>query len=85
MISHDIPDTPPTWYKPQPNSPYNVYDPDTIKDIQRTLSCPETGELDPTTVNHIKGLQFAMSLPATGRIDEATAIAIQRLRDRYAF
>lgn len=82
-LSHDIPDSPPTWYKPQPNSPYNVYDSSTIKDIQRTLSCPESGELDTTTVNHIKGLQFAMSLPATGRIDEATAIAIQRLRSRY--
>jgi len=83
-LSHDIPDAVPAWYKQQPNSPFNVYDSETIKDIQRTLSCPETGELDATTVNHIKGLQYAMSIPATGRIDEATAISIQRLRDRYA-
>ncbi len=83
-LSHDIPDTVPSWYKPQPNSPFNVYDADTIRDVQRTLSCPETGELDATTVNHIKGLQFAMGIPATGRISTETAIAIQRLRDRYA-
>lgn len=74
----------PDWYIPQPNSPFQVYDADTIRDIQRTLSCPETGEMDATTVNHIKGLQFAMSIPATGRVDKGTAIAIQRLRDRYA-
>lgn len=83
-LSHDIPDSVPSWYVPQPNSPFNVYNSDTIKDIQRTLSCPETGELDATTVNHIKGLQYAMSIPASGRVDEATAVAIQRLRDRYA-
>lgn len=84
MISHDIPDSTPGWYKPQPRSPFQVYDPDTIKDLQRTLQCAETGEMDTATVNHIKGLQFATSLPATGVIDEATAVAIQRLRDRYA-
>lgn len=82
-LSHDIPDVVPGWYVPQPNSPFQVYKADTIIDIQRTLACPETGEFDATTVNHIKGLQFAMGIPATGRVDEATAIAIQRLRDRY--
>jgi peptidoglycan hydrolase-like protein with peptidoglycan-binding domain len=61
-----------------------VYPPATIKDIQRTLSCPESGEMDEVTVNHIKGLQYAMGMPGTGRIDEQTAQAIQRLRDRYA-
>lgn len=74
----------PDWYKPQPLSPYLVYSAATIKDIQRTLSCPESGEMDETTVNHIKGLQYAMGMPGTGRIDELTAQAIQRLRDRYA-
>jgi hypothetical protein len=83
-LSHDIPDSTPAWYRPQPNSPYQVYDKTTIQDIQRTLSCPESGEMDDVTVNHIKGLQYAMSIPATGRIDKATAISIQRLRDRYA-
>ena len=82
-LSHDMPDTVPSWYVEQSKSPWQVYDSETIKDIQRTLSCPETGELDATTVNHIKGLQYAMSIPATGRIDVATAISIQRLRDRY--
>jgi hypothetical protein len=82
-LSHDIPDTAPGWYKPQPNSPFQVYDADTIRDIQRTLSCPETGEFDDATINHIKGLQFAMSLPATGRVDEQTAVAIERLRTRW--
>lgn len=74
----------PGWYKPQPASPHQVYDVDTIRDIQRTLACPETGEWDVNTVNHIKGLQYAMRVPATGRLDEATAIQIQRMRDRYA-
>lgn len=73
----------PSWYRPQPHSPYQVYGEDVIRDIQRTLSCPETGEMDATTVNHIKGLQYAMGAPGSGRIDEKTAAAIQRLRDRY--
>ena len=73
----------PSWYKPQPQSPYQVYKPDVIRDIQRTLSCPETGELDSTTVNHIKGLQYAMGIPGTGRIDVRTAEGIEVLRSRY--
>lgn len=73
----------PDWYKPQPFSPHQVYDADTIRDIQRTLSCPESGEMDSVTVNHIKGLQYAMGVPATGRIDERTAIQIQQMRSRY--
>jgi hypothetical protein len=73
----------PEWYKPQPLSPHQVYDGETIKDIQRTLSCPETGEMDETTVNHIKGLQYAIGAAATGRIDSQTAEGIQRMRDRY--
>lgn len=83
-LSHDIPDVTPSWYRQQPNSPWCVYNASTIRDIQRTLSCPESGEMDDTTVNHIKGLQYAMGIPATGTIDRETAISIQRLRDRYA-
>jgi hypothetical protein len=82
-LSHDIPDTVPSWYKQQPHAPGCVYSADTIKDIQRTLSCPETGEMDIGTVNHIRGLQYAMGSQATGVIDRETAICIQRLRDRY--
>lgn len=74
----------PSWYRPQPRSPRQVYDSETIRDIQRTLSCPETGEMDSTTVNHIKGLQYAAGLPGTGVIDEATAVMIQGMRERYA-
>lgn len=74
----------PDWYKPQPLSPRQVYDSETIRDIQRTLSCPETGEMDATTVNHIKGLQYALNLPGSGVIDERTAVAIQGMRDRHA-
>lgn len=73
----------PDWYKPQPRSPHLVYGADTIRDIQRTLSCPETGEMDATTVNHIKGLQYALGLPGSGVIDERTAQGIQALRDRH--
>lgn len=73
----------PSWYKHQPHSPHQVYNAETIKDIQRTLSCPETGEMDDSTVNHIKGLQYALLLPATGVIDEMTAKGIQGLRDRH--
>jgi len=76
--------TAPSWYKHQPPSPYQVYNPEVIKDIQRTLSCPETGEMDTTTVNHIKGLQYAMGIPGTGRIDARTAEGIETLRTRYA-
>lgn len=74
----------PDWYKPQPNSPWLVYKEDVIRDIQRTLSCPETGEMDENTINHIKGLQFAMNVPASGVITAETAVAIQKLRNRYA-
>ncbi len=82
-LSHDIPDPTPAWYKPQHRSPALVYGPETIKDVQRTLSCVETGVMDDTTVNHIKGLQYMMNVPATGIITLETAKAIQRLRDRY--
>ena len=74
----------PSWYRPQPDSPYQVYSADVIRDIQRTLSCPETGEMDATTINHIKGLQYAMGIPGTGKIDERTAEQIQGMRNRYA-
>ena len=74
----------PSWYKPQPHSPCQVYNAEVIQDIQRTLSCPCSGEMDETTVNHIKGLQYALLLPATGVIDEKTAAGIQGLRDRFA-
>lgn len=73
----------PSWYRQQPHSPYQVYDAETIRDIQRTLSCPESGEMDERTINHIKGLQYALGMPGTGHIDEPTALGIQRLRDRY--
>lgn len=82
-LSHDIPDTTPGWYKPQPNSPYSVYDADTVRDIQRTLSVAETGSMDENTINHIKGLQYALGITATGTVTLETAQAIQRLRDRY--
>lgn len=74
----------PDWYKPQPSSPFQVYSEEVIRDIQRTLSCPETGEMDSNTVNHIKGLQYAFGVQGTGVIDAQTAIHIQELRDRYA-
>ena len=60
-----------------------MYDIDTIKDIQRTLLCPESGVMDDNTIVHIKGLQYTMGIAATGRVDRQTAIQIQRLRDRY--
>jgi hypothetical protein len=82
-LSHDIPDTVPAWYKQQPYSPHLVYDSSTVRDIQRTLSVPETGLMDENTVNHIKGLQYALGIPATGTITLETAQAIQRLRDRF--
>lgn len=82
-MEHDPQELTPGWYKPQPRSPYQVYAPDVIKDIQRTLQVPETGEMDSTTVNHIKGLQHVLDLSPTGIVDEPTAIQIERLRNRY--
>lgn len=73
----------PSWYRAQPDSPFQVYTAETIRDIQRTLLVPETGEMDMNTINHIKGLQCAMGAPVTGRIDQDTATAIERLRSRY--
>jgi len=83
MTAHDLPDLRPTWFKPQPMAPVQVYKPDVIKDIQRTLSVPETGEMDKPTVSHIRGLQHLFGLDATGVIDLETAIEIERLRNRY--
>lgn len=74
----------PGWYRYQPFSPHQVYSEAVIQDIQRTLSVPETGKMDESTVNHIKGLQYALGIPGTGRIDEDTATGIQGMRDRYA-
>lgn len=82
-LSHDLPDVTPHWYRPQPASPAGVYDADTIRDIQRTLSVAETGLMDDSTISHIKGLQHAMGITATGHIDLSTAIQIERLRRRY--
>jgi hypothetical protein len=82
-MEHDPQDVTPGWYKAQPRSPAQVYRPDVIKDIQRTLQVPETGEMDSATVNHIKGLQHVLDLRPTGIIDEQTAIQIERLRNRY--
>lgn len=73
----------PGWYKQQPLSPAMVYGPEVIRDIQRTLSVPETGEMDERTVSHIRGLQHASNVRATGVIDLDTAVQIERLRDRY--
>ena len=74
----------PEWYRYQPFSPHQVYSEAVIRDIQRTLSVPESGRMDEATISHVKGLQYALGIPGTGRIDEATATGIQQLRDRYA-
>jgi len=84
-MEHDQQDTIPSWYKPQPRSPHQVYTSDVIRDIQRTLAVPQTGEWDKGTTDHLKGLQHLFGLTPTGVIDEATAIQIERLRNRYAF
>lgn len=83
-MEHDPQELAPAWFRPQPRSPYQVYKSDTVRDIQRTLSVRETGEMDDDTVNHIKGLQHLFGLKPTGVIDLATAIQIERLRNRYA-
>lgn len=83
-MEHDQQEVVPTWYRPQPRSPFQVYGSDTIKNVQRTLAVRETGEMDDNTVTHIKGLQSLFGLQPTGVIDEATAIQIERLRNRYA-
>lgn len=83
MTAHDLPDVVPSWYKEQPRSPLPVYKDEVIRDIQRTLSVPETGVWDALTVSHVKGLQQVLELPPTGVIDKATAVQIERLRNRY--
>lgn len=84
MTAHDQQDLTPVWYRPQPPSPVTVYDIGAIKDVQRTLMCPETGVWDDSTVSHVKGLQQLFGINPTGVIDLATAIQIERLRQRYA-
>ena len=83
-MEHDPQDVTPSWYRPQPRSPHQVYNAETIRDIQRTLSVPETGEWDTNTVSHLRGLQHLFGLDPTGVIDEKTAVQIERLRNRYA-
>lgn len=84
MTAHDRQDQKPSWFRPQPMSPAVVYDADTIRDLQRTLQVPQTGEMDDRTVSHIMGLQHVFGIPPTGVIDLATAIQIERIRNRYA-
>lgn len=81
---HDQEDITPSWYKPQPPSPISVYGADIIKNVQRTLMCPETGVWDVSTISHLKGLQNLFGIEPTGIIDLQTAIQIERLRSRYA-
>lgn len=82
-LGHDVQDETPSWYKPQPPGPYQVYNQKVITDIQRTLSVPESGVWDAALTTHIKGLQQLFGLRPTGIIDKATAIQIERLRNRY--
>jgi len=84
MSSHDQDDVVPEWYEQNVHSPFNRYDPDVVKDIQRTLMCPETGVWDDSTVVHLRGLQALFGIPQTGRMDAQSAIQIERLRNRYA-
>lgn len=84
MSSHDRDDSVPAWYEQNVRSPFNRYDPEVVRDVQRTLMCPETGEWDEATVVHLRGLQALFGIPQTGRMDERTAIQIERLRNRYA-
>lgn len=83
MTEHDQQEITPSWYKPQPNSPVQVYSESVIRDIQRTLSVPETGEMDSRTVSHIRGMQQLLDIIPTGVICKQTAIQIERLRNRY--
>ena len=84
MSAHDQEDHVPDWYEQNVRSPFNRYDVEVVKDIQRTLMCPETGVWDDATVVHLRGLQALFGLPQTGRMDEQSAIQIERLRTRYA-
>lgn len=84
MSPHDQSDHVPEWYEQNVHSPYNRYDSEVVKDIQRTLMCPETGVWDDATVVHLRGLQALFGIPQTGRMDEQSAIQIERLRNRYA-
>lgn len=84
MSTHDPEGKVPSWFEQNVRSPYNRYDPEVVKDIQRTLMCPETGVWDDATVVHLRGLQALFGLPQTGRMDEQSAIQIERLRNRYA-
>ena len=83
MSTHDRDDKVPDWYEQNVRSPYNRYNAEVVKDVQRTLMCPETGVWDDATVVHLRGLQALFSIPQTGRMDEQTAIQIERLRSRY--
>ena len=83
MTEHDQQEITPSWYRKQPNSPTQVYPEDVVRDIQRTLMVPETGEMDARTVSHIRGLQQLLDINPTGVICEQTASQIERLRTRY--
>ena len=84
MTEHDQQEVTPSWYRAQPHSPAQVYKPDVIRDIQRTIGVQETGEFDARTVSHIRGLQQLLDLRPTGIIDRETAVQIERLRNRYS-
>lgn len=82
-MEHDPQELIPSWFRKQPRGPQGVYKADVIRDIQRTLSVPETGVWDQQTESHVRGLQHLFGIAPSGVIDEETAVQIERLRNRY--
>jgi len=78
------PELKPLWWKRNIIRPTTDFEHDAVVHVQRVLRCPETGEMDESTISHIRGLQQLFGLPVTGIIDEATATQVDRLRNRYA-
>lgn len=84
ILGRDMPDVTPQWFKRTIYRPANEFEHNAVVHVQRVLRCPETGEMDETTISHIRGLQQLFNLRVTGYLDEATAIQIERLRNQHA-
>jgi hypothetical protein len=70
----------PVWFKRTIIRATTEFEKDAVTHVQRVLRCPETGEMDETTISHIRGLQHLFGLRVTGVLDEPTAVQVERIR-----
>jgi len=72
------------WWKRPIIRPATDFERNAVIHVQRVMRCPETGEMDETTIIHLRGIQQLFSLRVTGILDEATAKKIEEIREYHS-